>query len=229
LALIRFPFVALVGGIGLGLQHAQQSAVGLSALLFIVINGRQHINSYSRTVASTTMSLAGVLGGYVILKLIVASNEIIVNSGRFELFVLHSYQIVRNNAMKPDVFLYGLLGVSWLSIIRYFKDGPHFFNLAIALGGCAFITFLTIDVTRVFAVITYPAIYFCLLHDGRWLSTVSFKHVSTILLIWLFVPWLFDWEGKLRMTAFPYDIAVILHLLIGRFTIPDDVLLWPFI
>lgn len=229
LAFLSNPWLSFSFAVGVGLQHAQQGVVGFGLLSALIYLQPRDEGSRFHGLRGAVAALGGVIAGRGILSCIVLYFGINLDGGHSSYFLEHASTIMSDNAYSLEAFVFGTLGLGWLPILYYGQNGACRATLFASLAVCSAVAFLTIDVTRVFAIITYPVIYHCLLTDETWLRSATYRNVAAIMVIWLVVPWLFDWQGRFRATVFPYDVALVSHAIIGRPSIPENTAAWPFL
>lgn len=87
---------------------------------------------------------------------------------------------------------------------------------------------ISADQTRVLAIITFPLVSTYWLLNQDFLNKLTRRELSLLFTTWALMPWGWVWEGAPKWSAFPYDVAYILHRIFGWFNVPADPALWPF-
>lgn len=235
LFLILLPFAypkrvlaVLITAIFLGMQHFEQAFFANTALLSaLLVTKRQGKEMpFSLTFAKTMV--IGVILGKLLLTILFQHYEIEVNTGR-------PYWLMKNFSSLLNYFFYhfhyaiwSILGVGWIILVQ-FSDSirknvsffPTFFCLCLLL-------LIVADHTRVLAITTFPLIAGCLLFNPVIINSVPKKDVAFIFLIWILTPWSWVWAGEPKWSVFPYDVAYLLHEMLGWFNVPNDPAIWPF-
>jgi hypothetical protein len=221
--------LALLLGIALGMQHAEQGVVAFAALLFALVLSRI-LNANTRySITWAAMSLLGVGIGKLILILVFRHYGVVVNSGRF-------FYMRRYGAMYATMFwyhfqyaLWAVLGVGWIAVAKFAERGRAAIPFLSSL--CLMMLMLPVvgDETRVMGIVTFPLLAVYLLLNPEFLRTLSSTFVAWIFGLWLLIPLPWAWGGRPVVSIFPYNITYLLHRMFGWFSVPADPSMWPFL
>ena len=219
--LARPPAVFLVG-ILVGLQHYQQGAVAFGVLFLVVADGLLRVALPRRHALGALAGVAGDLVGHQVLKVVMRANHIHFDFDRHQWLILHWDEIVHMNVALFPNFFYGILGFGWVVLLRYMDGGSHRLKAVSAVAICAVVAGLTTDTTRVFSVISFPALCWLVMRDAAWLRNVTSRQVAILGLLWLATPWLYRWGETYRTTVMPYDVEVLLNAATGWPDLPPS-------
>ena len=86
------------------------------------------------------------------------------------------------------------------------------------------------DTTRTFSVLSFLLIAVFLLTNEKFLTSISKKESSIIMLLWALIPYGWVWEGIARQSHFSYTVAYILKHFVNWFDIEtiEASQVWPF-
>src|SRR5271167_1042651 len=173
---------ALLAGIGLGMQHFEQSFFAAAALAFAMgwdsLRGRKANRSYS--VSWALAMVLGVVAGKTFLFLLFRHFNVHVNSGRFSWLHGHLHWLLSQFYFHYQVALYSVLGIGWVLIIKLAERGRKALPFIVALAGLLLLLPIAGDHTRVGAIVTFPlmAVYCVLNRD--FLASTSRQFVSWV-------------------------------------------------
>lgn len=223
----KHPLLAMLLGVALGMQHAEQGFFAFGALLFALVLSRAMKTKIAFTIAWAAASLAGVILGKIVLILIFHHYKIAVNSGR-------PYYLQQFGQMYASMFYYhfqyvlwSVMGVGWLAVAKFAERGKAAIPFLLPLLGLLLMLPIIGDETRVFAIISFPLVAAFLLLNPDFLRSLNSRFVSWIFGIWLIVPWPWAWGGTPMVSIFPYNIVYVLHRLFGWFSYPTNQAMWP--
>jgi hypothetical protein len=226
LALRNYPVLALLVGVLLGMQHAEQGFFAFGALLFAlaltsILNGETEFR-----IPWAALSLIGVILGKIVLILVFRHYHIAVNSGR-------AFYLKKYGQMYAEMFYYhfqyvfwSILGVGWIAVARYTERGKQALPFLLALAGLILMVPIIGDETRVLSILTFPLMAAYLLLNRQFLQSLSSHFVSWIFGLWLIIPWPWVWGGRPLVSIFPYNIVYLLHQWFGWFQVPKEAM-WP--
>jgi len=228
LAYPRYALTTLATGTLLGMQHFEQSFFAAAGLLFAVYLSKKHGDKTNYTIKFCILFVLGVIAGKLILAGLFKYYSIEVNSGRLHWLREHLSLLLNNFFFHFHYIIWSVLGLGWLVALRYFDWGAKSIPFFITLFGLCLLLPVSGDQTRVLAIVTFPLIAAYWLFNREFLEKISKGEISLIFIIWAIMPWGWVWEGKPKWSAFPYDVAYILHRLFGWFNVPPDPASWPF-
>ncbi|VXC06812.1 hypothetical protein [Massilia sp. 9I] len=228
---LAFPqrlLIASIVGVLVGMQHFEQGFFGAGGLLFaLLLSQRQgYFLRYSWKFALAL--LIGIIVGKLVLVGIFRHYEVQVNSGRmhwlrdhlgflFNLFIYHVHGI-----------FWSVLGLGWAVALRFTDWGRKSIPFFLTLAGLCLLLPISGDQTRVLAIVSFPLITAYWLLNQDFLGKVGRHETAWLFIIWAMMPWSWVWDGEPKWSAFPYDVAFVLHHLFGWFEIPADPSRWPF-
>jgi hypothetical protein len=235
LALILFvlvlrnrPWMALLMGVLLGMQHAEQGIFAFGALLVALVWSSLLKDKSEFAVRWAACSLAGVILGKLALILIFRHYGIQVNSGR-------PYYLRHYAGMYAEMFYYhfqyvlwSILGAGWIAVAKFTERGRQAIPFLAALLGLMLLLPVVGDETRVLAIISFPLVAVYLILNRDFLRSLDNRFACWIFGIWLLVPWPWAW-GRPLVSIFPYDVAYLLHRWFGWFNVPQNQPMWPLI
>ena len=216
-ALAAAPRVALVFAFGLlaGVEHFEQALVGTAALCGAVALGRPLGASSSVPLRACVALLAGVVAGRLVLAGVFHAAGLHARVDRLDWLLLGLDGMVGHFLANAHVVLWSALGVGWLVALRFADRGRRALPFFLALAGLCLMMVVTNDQTRVVAVVTFPLIYVHWLSDRDFLASLGRTEVAGLFGLWVLVPWTWTWNGMVETSVFPYDVALLLHVLFG--------------
>lgn len=220
------PSIALLLGVALGMQHAEQGCFAFGALLFALILSRIVRSATAFSIAWGAAAFVGVLLGKFILILLFRHWGIHITDRRY--YLHHYYQMfLEMFYYHVQYILWSLLGAGWFAVAKFAERGKAASPFLIALGGLVLLQLTVSDETRVFAMVAFPLVAAYLLLDEQFLRSLTNQTASWIFAIWLLVPWPFAWGGRPLVSILPYNIVFLLHRLFGWFSVPANPSMWP--
>jgi hypothetical protein len=229
IVLRRFPSAALLGGVLLGMQHAEQGlfafgAVFLATLLSRMV-GKPRVDG---RLPWAVASLLGVALGKLILVIIFHHYEIAINSGR-PYYLRHYAQVCAELFYYHFQYvLWSMLGVIWIVVSKVVERGKQALPFLVALACSLLLLPVVSDETRVLAIVTFPLVSTFLLLDSDFLRSLNDRFVCWIFGIWVLVPWSWAFGGRPLVSIFPFDGAYVFHHAFGWFNVPVNQPMWPF-
>jgi hypothetical protein len=207
----RWPVAALFGT-ALGMQHFEQAFFGFGGLLVALLLSRWGGGQAAeRPLRWVLALLLGTMAGKLALVGLFQSLGVQVNSGRLYWLKEHLPLLVEQFFFHLHVILFSVLGLGWLVAVKYLERGRESLPFPVALGGLMLLLPISGDQTRVLAVVTFPLLTIFWLLNGRFLASLSNRSAAWLFLAWVIVPWGWVWGGIPRWSAFPYDLAYLLH------------------
>lgn len=223
---LTFTFII---GLLLGMQHFEQSFFAAAGLLFAVSISYKQGYTLRYSWKFCLLLLIGVISGKFLLFGLFSYHSIDVNSGRIYWLREHIHILLNQFFFHFHYIIWSVLGLGWLVALRFTdwggKSVPFFLTLA---GLSLSVLPVSGDQTRVMAIITFPLIAVYWLLNQDFLEKLTKREVSLLFTAWALMPWQWVWGGAPKWSAFPYDIAYVLHLLFGWFNVPENPALWPF-
>jgi hypothetical protein len=223
----RWPVGALVGTV-LGTQHFEQAFFAFGALLTGSLLARWGGWTAGRPLHWTLALLLGTVAGKLILVVLFHLLGVEVNSGRLYWLARHLPLLLEQFFLHFHVILFSVLGLGWLALIKYAERGRESLPFLVALAGLMLLLPISGDQTRVLAVVTFPLLAGFWLFSSHFLASLSDRWVAWLLMAWVIVPWGWVWGGVPRWSAFPYDIAYLLHHALGWPPALPDPFMGPF-
>ena len=222
LLVLARPWAVLAVGVLVGLQHYEQGAVAFGVLFLVTADGLLSVGLPRLQAFGALAGTGGVLIGHLVLKAIIRTNHIHFDFGRGQWLSDHWDEVIHLNVGLFPNFLYGILGFGWIVLLRYLDGGSYRLKTAAAVLICAVVAGLTTDTTRVFSVISFPALGWLVVRDTAWLNSVSTRQIVVLGALWIATPWLYRWGGIYRTTVMPYDVDVLLNAAIGWPLLPPS-------
>jgi len=229
LAVSRSTVGTVLVAIALGMQHFEQGFFAAAALACAMAWDSFHHRASTRdySVRWSLTLLLGVILGKVVLFEMFRYLKVTVNSGRLYWLDAHLHWLLGRFWYHSQLILYSVLGVGWVLVIKYAERGKKAIPFLVALSGLLLLLPITGDHTRVGAIVTFPLIaVYCLL-NREYLKAIGSQLVCWVFVVWLIIPYVWVWGGVSKWSAFPYDIAFLLHKAFGWFAVPTNPL-WPF-
>ena len=230
LAYPKHALLTLITGIALGMQHFEQGFFATGSLLFAVLLSRKYdheFNSYS--LKFCIMLFSGVIMGKLCLIGLFQYHDIAVNSGRMYWLKEHILQLLHELFFHVHYIVWSTLGLGWLIILKYLDLGRKAIPFFASLLGLMLLLPMCEDQTRVLSIVTFLLLSVYWFLNERFLRTLSKQEVSLVFLIWAMMPWDWVFMGKPKWSAFPFDVAYLLHYLFGWFELPAHIDDWPFL
>lgn len=226
--------ITILCGLILGLQHFEQSAIGVGALcLALYINGRSKqplALTYKLRFALTL--LAGIGLGKFALNTFFSLYQIQVNSGRWYVLIQNlfhgGFDLLGNFFLNWQTIIWGMLGLGWVVVFRLMDLGSGTKSFFIALGCLVLLIPLVGDQTRVGAITTLPLLLVFCLSNPTFLNKLSKRFVAGLFGLWVLMPWAWVFLGKARNSVSGYDFMYLTHRLWGWFSVPHNADYWPF-
>ena len=228
LAFPRSLLLTAVFGVLLGMQHFEQGVFGAGALLFAVTLSQRQGYFLRYSWKFCLAFLLGVIAGKLVMTGIFKYHEIQVNSGRMHWLREHLDFLLNLFVYHAHAILWSVLGLGWAVALRFSDWGRCSLPFFAALAGLCLLLPISGDQTRVLAIVTFPLLSAYWLLNLDFLSKISRREAAWLFVIWAMMPWSWVWDGVPKWSAFPYDVAFILHHLFGWFDIPADPNGWPF-
>lgn len=221
------PLTALVGVL-VGMQHFEQGFFAAGGLLFATaISHRQgYFLRYSWKFCLAL--LLGIIAGKLVLVGIFNHYDIKVNSGRMHWLRDHLGFLLNLFFFHVHGILWSVLGLGWLAALRFSDWGKRAIPFFVTLAGLCLLLPISGDQTRVLAIVTFPLVTAYWLLNQDFLGTVGRREFAWLFAAWAMMPWAWVWDGEPKWSAFPYDVALVLHHLFGWFALPADLGRWPF-
>ncbi|MES2351949.1 MAG: hypothetical protein V4641_30635 [Pseudomonadota bacterium] len=228
----RSPFLLLLTGVLLGMQHFEQSLFAFSAILAALLLARYwragdatraEVGGYSlRWVCSL---LAGIILGKCVLHLLFQHFGLQLNSGRLYWMRQHLPALIGQTLLHLHLVVWSALGLGWIVLLAWMERGKAAWPLLLALAGLLLLLPVSGDQTRVLAIITLPLLSVHWLLNPDFLDSLNRKFISGLFGLSLVLPWSWAWEGLPRWSALPFDVALLLQ----RFDVwPATARIWPF-
>jgi hypothetical protein len=228
LLLQRNVVAAAMVGILLGMQHAEQGVCAFGALALALLFSKIGKFRTEYRLSWACSALVGIMAGKLILVLLFRHYGIEVNSGRPHFVRDFAHLAIPYLFYHWQYILWSVLGIGWLAVARLVDDWKRATPFFIALFGSLLLLLIVIDETRVLAIVTFPLFAAYLMLNGEYLGAMSGRFGAAVFGLWLLVPWPWVWTGKPLVSAFPYDVAWMLHRWFGWFDVPSHQPLWPF-
>jgi len=225
----RYSLLTLLIGVALGMQHFEQGFFASTGLLFAITLSRKLGDDPGYSVKFCLYLLVGVIVGKLTLLGIFEYHGAEVNSGRVYWAIKRLPLLMGNYFYHFHVIIWSALGLGWLVALKYADYGIKSFPLLLALSGLTLALSFVDDQTRVVAIVTFMLVTVYWLFNAAFLERIGDKEVSVLFLIWVLMPWGWAWKGEPKWSAFPYDIAYLLHKVFGWFNVPENFPLWPFL
>jgi hypothetical protein len=229
LAMPGAPPAALVLGILLGMQHFEQGFFAAGALLFVTLVTTWQGQRFRYSIVWAALFFAGVILGKLALMAIFSHFGVVVNSGRMHYLLANLRDLLGQFWFHWQVILWSVLGLGWFLVFRSFDAGRRYAAPLVALAGLLLLLPISGDQTRVVAIASFPLVAAIWLLDEEFLKGLPKPTVAILALLWLVVPYAWVWQGRPLWSAFPYDLGLALHNLLGWFTLPAEPGDWPFL
>jgi hypothetical protein len=228
--LLAFPnrlAVALLLGIALGMQHFEQGVFAIGGVAASLLLSRAYKSDVGYSFSWAATSFFGVGLGKVALAQIFRHFHTYVNSGRLYYYHQFGHWMLVLFAYHFQYILWSVLGVGWIAVIKFAQLGKRAAPFLVCLVGLLFLLPFVFDETRVACIVTFPLVAIYLLLNRTFLESLHARSVTWIFALWVIVPW--PWiQGTPKWSAFPYDVAFLLHKYLGWFDVPANSAVWPF-
>lgn len=225
-ASLIFTFVVAVL---LGMQHFEQGVFAAAGLLFAVALSHRQQVALKHSWKFCLCLLLGVVVGKLVLIGLFKHYAVEVSSGRAHWMQTHLVALLSQFFYHFHYIAWSVLGLGWLAALKFSDWGKKSLPFFLALAGlCLLLLPVSGDQTRVLAIVTFPLIFSYWLLNQDFLAKLSRREVSVVFTLWALMPWAWAWEGKPRWSAFPYDLAYVLHHVFGWFEVPANAVVWPF-
>jgi hypothetical protein len=228
---LAFPASRLfAAGVGvlLGMQHFEQGFFAAAGLLFAVSLSHRQRYPLRYSWQFCLALLLGVVAGKLALIAIFQHYAIAVNSGRAHWLRAHIGALLGQFFYHFHYIVWSVLGLGWLAALRFADWGKKSLPFFLALAGLCLLLPVSGDQTRVVAIVTFPLIFTYWLLNPDFLEKIAKRETAVVFTLWALMPWGWVWEGAPRWSAFPYDVAYLLHHAFGWFNVPADATIWPF-
>jgi hypothetical protein len=226
LATSRFLVLALAVGVLLGMQHFEQAFVATCAIAAAALLRGQREREYSTLWAFTL--LAGVVLGRAALNGIYAYHGVHLVSGRVSWLDANLKVVLWQFFYHSQPILWSTLGLGWVLAIKAYDDGKSALSYMLPLLGIMMMMPLIGDQTRVFALSSFLLLSVYWLLNPKFLSGFSGRVVAALFAVGNLMPVSWVWGGVARWSAFPFDVAFVLHHFTTVFNVPADLGSWPF-
>jgi len=200
---IKNNVALVVVGVLLGLQDFEPTVVGFSALLLALILARGTNQRLHIKISQPLLIIVGAVAGRLFLTVLFHRWGITGNSGRLSWIVANKADLISQLVHGPYLFVWSILGLGWILVATY-----RLTNFALTRAFIVPLLFLslmaiiTVDKTRVMALVTFPLLCAFWLKDAEFLSGINKKLAGAFALIWLFVPWIWIIKGGCYPSAF---------------------------
>ncbi len=202
MVLVRRRWAVIVLGVIAGLAHPEQALfmAAVAGVIRVVLNpagetptGRSHLPDKShvpdRSYVAVLYPVMGVVIGRVVTEVYFRAADITIGNPRSDYLDMGLSKFADHHAQEPFALIWTLWGPLWLVIagvilaaITRGRDSPERNRTWYVIGALAVTAlipmFVTLDETRVYAVITAPLIAAAAVLIGSW------KQVSNRLLMW---------------------------------------------
>lgn len=224
----RSPWLLLLTGVLLGMQHFEQSLLAFGAVMVALLLGRcWHVGSDASgyTLRWVCSLLAGIILGKCLLHLLFLHYGLHLNSGRLYWMRQHLPALIGQTLLHLHLVLWSALGLGWIVLLAWLERGKAARPLLLALIGLLLLLPVSGDQTRVLAIVTLPVLSVYWLLNPAFLDSLNRKFISGLFGLSLLLPWSWAWEGLPRWSALPFDITLLLQ----RFALwPAATRVWPF-
>lgn len=220
--------VTFIVGLLLGMQHFEQSFFAAAALLFATTLSHRQGYALKYSWKFCLLLLIGVIAGKLVLLGLFSYYSIDVNSGRMHWLREHLYLLLNQFFFHFHYIIWSVLGLGWFVALRFTDWGTKSVPFFLTLAGVCLLLPVSGDQTRVLAIITFPLVSVYWLFNQDFLEKLTRREISFFFTAWALMPWGWVWSGVPKWSAFPYDIAYVLHRLFGWFNVPAAPATWPF-
>ena len=186
-----------------------------------------HASSSGHSIRFPLLLLVAVIVGKVTLIGLFTYFAATVNSGRL-LYVADARLAVKAFAFHGHYAVWSILGLGWLVALRYLDLARQAVPFFVALFCLLLVLPIAGDQTRIVGIITFPLIAEYWLLNQHFLKQLARREIAVIFAAWVLMPWSWTWNGIPMWSVFPYDVAYILHKILGWPAVPADPSLWPF-
>jgi hypothetical protein len=216
-------------GVLLGLQHFEQGLAASLALCGVVGLGALIRVKRWRELVFPVALLLGVLIGKGVLTWILAVTHSKIDYDRFSWFTDNALGLLHSYLSEPLLLVYSVLGVGWFAVIKFATRGRRAIPLLAGLLVVSLLICLYADHTRVACIVALPIIVHELLLDRELTENATDTEVAWFSLLWVVVPWIWDWGNVVQPNLVLHDIEWALNRLFGWFHVPHGLDLpgWP--
>ncbi len=231
MAALAFPgrlFLPLMFGIIIGMQRFGQAFFAYAGVLFAIYCSKFYKTRVEFTLQWALGLLIGAICGKLMLVAMFSYLGVSVNSGNLYR-QLHGEFLPQATGLFYHFHyaVFSVLGLGWIVLIKYFDKKKDAIPFLIPFFALLLLLIPVGDKTRVLAIVTFPLVASFWILNKDFLASLSDRLVAWLLLLWCIVPWAWVW-GEPKWSAFPYDIAYVIHELFGWFSVPVELRMWPF-
>ena len=226
----RNILILLLIGTALGMQHFELAFVGIAFLLFALLIDKLAGNKEDFSIIFPLVLIIGVVLGKILLILIFNYHDIVLQASRADWYHKSLPQILYTFFFRFYNIIWFSIGLGWIVIIKYYYSNSKKFTFFISFLGLLFLLPILPDTTRTFSVLSFLLIAVFLLTNEKFLTSISKKESSIIMLLWALIPYGWVWEGVARQSHFSYTVAYILKHFVNWFDIEtiEASRVWPF-
>lgn len=228
IAIPRWLPMAFLIGVALGMQHFEQSFVGMGGVAFALLLAKRYFVDVDYSPRWALSSFAGIITGKIFLVKLFAHLGASVNSGRMYWVKGHLPEMLHQFAFHWQYIIYSSLGLGWIVVIKYTEKRKAAIPFLFSLGCMMLLLPISGDQTRVLAIVTFPLLAVFILFNKPFVDSIDNTLRSWLFLTWLVLPYVWVWGGNPRWSVFPYDVVWTLHRLFGWFSVPANQATWPF-
>jgi hypothetical protein len=200
----KLPWV-LVLGVLLGMQHFEQGACSAA-----ILGGAMLVDAYRKRSLQPGLGFpaalfAGVLAGRLVLIAIFDAYDM-TGAGRADFVAKYLGEMPRDIFLGLPVSLWSGLGLGWLLLPRFHQEAGRKAGFYVALALCLPLLFVTLDTTRVMAILLLLPILHYWFGDDALVRRISRREAAILGTIWALFPWIYTIKGAVYTSVLPRNI-----------------------
>jgi hypothetical protein len=204
LARRRLPWV-LVLGVLLGMQHFEQGACAAAILGGALLVDSYRKQSLERGLGFPAALLVGLVVGKLALSVIFNAHGMVI-ADRADFVARHLTEMPREIFLGLPISLWSGLGLGWLLLPRFHADADRRAGFYTALALCLPLLLVTLDTTRVMAILMLLPILHYWFADDALVRRISRREAAILGIVWLVTPWVYTIKGATYTSALPRNI-----------------------
>jgi hypothetical protein len=146
------------------------------------------------------------VAGKLALMAIFNHSDIVMTESRSGWMKSEIWQMAADFIANPFAVIYSVLGVGWILAMKYTEKGRAALPFLLTLFGFMGLLPLVYDETRVVAVVSFPLIFVFWLSNPQTLKSLNDRLVAEMVLLWIIIPWVWMWEGRVMPSLFLQDL-----------------------
>ena len=204
----RWLLVGLLGVL-LGMQHFEQGATAIGALIVSRILGGRVAWTGRYGLRFCLVWLGGAVAGRALLTLIFTVANAQPATDRVKVVLAEWPKMIIDFFMGGPLFLLASLGAGWLAVALYLWYTRQWRSLMVPLALLMGLTMIAYDESRVFGITAFPLLAVSLLLNADFLDKISTRALLYLVAATLVTPWVWVWSGVGYHSSLTYDILLV--------------------